>query len=653
MNQSLYEELWKKYALEKEEVSLSALPNVIADSWERCRDLNLQVTRENIQIISKNELAFRKKNNKNLIDSSLHYLHKLFRVFENNSIVITLTDRDCVVLEKLYDLESLNSMKGIPVEGSIHSENIIGTNSIGLTQLMKYPCEVNGFQHWLEPNQSWNCYSYPINYYNQLIGIISLSYNFVNNDVDQKLVYDMLNTIAYSIERELMQKAIIEKQNIQLTQLNNMLDYSDCCLLIIDRKGIIQQCNKLFYKVFSCGDLVEGVHVSKVIKTEIDFENIMRNNISLDNQDIACKIDSKNIHITCSTFHFNKEDIDESLVIQIRTSSNVQKIYNKVNSPSTSFTIDKIISNSVEMELPKKFAHLASTNDANVLILGETGTGKELMVQAIHNESNRKNRPFVAINCGAVSHELFRSELFGYVGGAFTGANKGGSPGKFELADGGTLFLDEIGEMPLDIQVMLLRVLQNHEIVRVGGKHPIPIDVRIIAATNKDLEESVRNSSFRDDLYFRLNVLSITLPPLRDRKVDIPILTKYFIDKYSVNFDKSQVKLSSKVISIFQNYDWPGNIRQLENVIQRALLICDGNIILPKDISIVERRKDERSFLLSNMLIENKKESLIRALKQTNGNLKMVATVLNISRGTVYNMVSRYKINVEEYRKKE
>ncbi|WP_317628057.1 sigma-54 interaction domain-containing protein, partial [Paenibacillus darwinianus] len=221
-------------------------------------------------------------------------------------------------------------------------------------------------------------------------------------------------------------------------------------------------------------------------------------------------------------------------------------------------------------------AKSAAKTNANVLLLGESGTGKELFARAIHNESARKERPFVAINCAAIPKELINAELFGYVEGAFTGAKKGGSPGKFEVADGGTLFLDEIGDMPFELQATLLRVLQEKEVIRVGGHRAIPVDVRIIAATNKNLNEEIAyNSSFRSDLYYRLNVFAIELIPLRERIGDIGALSAYFLHQLSVESGLPPKELSPEALKVLEQYTWHGNIRELNNVMERAFYLSD------------------------------------------------------------------------------
>src|SRR5438093_2538501 len=231
-----------------------------------------------------------------------------------------------------------------------------------------------------------------------------------------------------------------------------------------------------------------------------------------------------------------------------------------------------LFGNSEKMVEVRDLIHQVSDTDVTVLIRGESGTGKELVARALHASSLRRDKPFVKVNCAALPTELLESELFGFEKGAFTGAIQH-KPGKFEFANHGTMFLDEIGDMSFPLQAKLLQVLQDGEFARLGGKHDVKVDVRVIAATNRDLEHMVANAQFREDLFFRLNVVSINLPPLRDRREEVPILTEYFLKKYSVQYNKPCSEISQETMRLFMDYDWPGNVRELENLIKRAVVL--------------------------------------------------------------------------------
>ncbi|MDT3698586.1 MAG: sigma-54-dependent Fis family transcriptional regulator [Thermincola sp.] len=309
---------------------------------------------------------------------------------------------------------------------------------------------------------------------------------------------------------------------------------------------------------------------------------------------------------------------------------------------------DDLIGKEAQFKEAVELGKTAAETDCNVLLLGESGAGKDMLAQAIHNASSHRTQPFVALNCAAIPRELLASELFGYVEGAFTGAKKGGNAGKFELADGGTLFLDEIGEMPLDMQTSLLRVLEEKAVVRVGGWEVTPVDVRIIAATNKDLKLEMSRGNFRQDLYYRLNVMAMYLPPLRERKVDIPILAASLMRSISSRLGKRVEIIQPEVLEIFLNYDWPGNIRELQNVIERsAYLAADNSITLqslpPEMRSLGPKPVEQRD---TRLALESMEEATILSyMTKFQGNLTQVASKLGISRSTLYRKLKKYKIS--------
>ncbi|MGO4889759.1 sigma-54 interaction domain-containing protein [Anaerobacillus sp. MEB173] len=308
----------------------------------------------------------------------------------------------------------------------------------------------------------------------------------------------------------------------------------------------------------------------------------------------------------------------------------------------------KVLQSSVDLA-----AKVART-DAAVLITGESGVGKELFAEGIHKGSNRSENPFIAINCGAIPAPLFESELFGYEQGAFTGAVKGGKKGKFDAAKDGTIFLDEIGEMPLELQVKLLRVLQERKFYRIGGNEAIPIEVRIIAATNRDLEKMIENGSFREDLYYRLNVISISVPPLRERIEDIPELIQLFLKEFSAKYATPIPKIDPEVMYTFLQHRWQGNVRQLRNVIERIVILGgDNDVIKPdhlpsnffRDKTEPELQESANDLEAFSQLIKGEENEIKLALKKTYGNKSATAKLLGISRATLYNKMKKYKIN--------
>ena len=292
-------------------------------------------------------------------------------------------------------------------------------------------------------------------------------------------------------------------------------------------------------------------------------------------------------------------------------------------------------------------------SNANVLLLGESGTGKELVANAIHYNSHRAGKPIVKVNCAALPANLVEAELFGYEKGAFTGATRS-KEGKFELANGGTVFLDEIGSLALDAQGKLLRVLQERELERLGGTKSIKVNIRLIAATNKDLAEAVENGTFREDLFYRLNVYPIYLPPLREREADILLLADYFLEKYSKEYGKDIKRISTPAIDALMQYHWPGNVRELENCMERAVLLCEEQVIhtyhLPPTLQTAKDTGTYQGQSLKDAVERFEMDILIDALKSCRGNIRRAAKQLQTTERIFGYKIKKYNINPKQYK---
>lgn len=310
-----------------------------------------------------------------------------------------------------------------------------------------------------------------------------------------------------------------------------------------------------------------------------------------------------------------------------------------------------IIGSSPAMKKVKETAKISAPTDANILITGESGTGKELFAKAIHKTSDRRNHILVVVNCAALTETLLESELFGHEKGAFTGADKR-REGLFKQADKGSIFLDEIGEMPLSMQVKLLRAIQEKEIQRVGGDRTIKVDVRIMAATNRNLKLEIKNKNFREDLFYRLNVMNIEVPPLRERIGDVPLLAQYFLNKYSKRNRKDLKGFTPTAMDALSRYPWPGNVRELENCLERAVILCMGQYISEKELlpAVLENYKSEIDFQQSGAAIGRRSLddvetiTIRETLKETKGNKSQAAKILNITRTTLNNKLKKYGI---------
>lgn len=314
------------------------------------------------------------------------------------------------------------------------------------------------------------------------------------------------------------------------------------------------------------------------------------------------------------------------------------------------YNFDNIIGQCRQIFQLKETARKVAKSNSTVLIRGESGTGKELIAHALHNESDRRYGPFIKVNCAAMPENLLESELFGYKEGAFTGAKKGGQVGKFELADKGTIFLDEVGDMSLNMQAKLLRVLQEKEVERLGDSSPKTIDVRVIAATNRNLEELISKEKFREDIYYRLNVISLHVPPLRERKADLPLLMEYFMEKFNREFGLSVRAFEPEVARLCESYNWPGNIRELENVMERAFNMVDGPIIQIKHLPVyLQKAKENRPEAIDGQSLQAladqfEKTVILDVLAKTGGNRTQTAKLLGLSRAALYNKLEKHGV---------
>lgn len=367
--------------------------------------------------------------------------------------------------------------------------------------------------------------------------------------------------------------------------------------------------------------------------------------------EIKLTIDNKRQSFIIKIIPVMVQEKNVSNIIEIHRTSNMVKSAYKLIEGQNSITFDDIIGDSPKMIEAKKVSLRVATSKSNILLRGESGTGKELFARAIHNSSNRKNSPFVAINCASIPDNLLESELFGYEGGAFTGARKTGQMGKFELANEGTLFLDEIGDMPIHLQPKILRVLQEEEFMRVGGRELIPVNFRLIAATNRDLEEMISKGEFREDLYYRLNVIPIHIPPLRERIGDIDKLSDYLIKKYCRKLDKELKHLSIEARGAFNIYNWPGNVRELENVIEYLVNVVRDREIkleyLPYNIKKYLKYGDHKADSLKKMMDDYEK-SILRSYLKTYGNStkdkEKICSMLGIDLSTLYRKLNKHNL---------
>lgn len=435
--------------------------------------------------------------------------------------------------------------------------------------------------------------------------------------------------------------------------------------IIVNRKGKIKEVNLAAQAMMGKSlEEMQGQNISDYLGSQIPYTQAMlETGRSYRDVELLLTGRQHNLHAVLSGIPFrNKEGVIKGGIIFFSPMENIHLLVNRFSGARANYSFNDIITNSDSMDEAIHLARMAAVSVSNVLLEGESGTGKEVFAQAIHNESQRRHGPFVAVNCGAIPRELIGSELFGYIEGAFTGARKGGRPGKFELANGGTLFLDEIGDMPLEQQVALLRVLQEKHITRIGDSRIIPVEVRVICATNKNLWQEVEAGNFRADLYYRLNVININIPPLRQRQEDIMLLFDYFLSKFQLGqnslLDKEERK---KIEDYLQRYTWPGNIRELQNVVERMVHLAGESWLgfkhlppeirrMPNNTGLVEAVGNTSMSLYEarnqgkKLMQEQEQATLIKLLHDYEGNISRVAKEMGVNRSTIYRKMKAYRI---------
>ncbi|NLY44704.1 MAG: sigma 54-interacting transcriptional regulator [Tissierella sp.] len=483
--------------------------------------------------------------------------------------------------------------------------------------------------------------SMPIKLDEEVIGVIGLvcftqeqrDHIMANFDIYTEFL-EQISDLMSSKAREGLE---VKKMKNVIEMLSNTIEKIEQGVLIVDEKNIISNINSTAFKMLDLENRPQ--YIDKINKTGNEILNFTEYELTIDNKKYYILGEEHKIITGVSTF---------DRVYVFTNISTLEAISTSVSTTKENMGLDNIIGESNEMMVIKNKVKKIKSSNSTVLITGESGTGKELFARGIHMESDRSDNAFVAINCAAIPDTLLESELFGYVKGAFTGADPKGKIGKIEFANNGTLFLDEIGDMPLYLQSKLLRVLEEREIIRLGSNTATPVDIRVIAATNKDLEALIDEKTFREDLFYRLNVIPFQIPPLRERKDDIRIITHHFGEKYSKLFKKNNVAFSDEVLDYFLKYDWPGNVRELENVVEYAMNMAENNGIvtlshLPKSILKNENEIGITSLSLETMEKEYIKKALSLFGDSQEGKEK-AASELGIGIATLYRKIKKYAI---------
>jgi len=621
-------------------VSPERMRHYIRESHQRSQEYGICQEERNIDQhrLSAEGLAARQQENRVLYDVVTAHIGEFYSLLSPEEFMVALVDSQGYILHQAGDdsIKTLFAQRNC-TPGYRWQERDVGTTAISLCLRLEIPVQLNDTDHYCRRGHGFTSSAAPIfGHHQELAGVLVISGRTALTHLH---TLSMIASTARSIEEHLRLLRRNRELSLYAGFLDNVLEGAGTGLLTIDRELCIHKANRKGKEILGIEDPA-GRPLVELTGLRPDLQEIAAKPELWQDRECYFKAGNRTVHFFFSAqpvFSPKRELLGAVLVFE--EFGTVKKIAEKITGAQAFFTFDHLIGSAPRFVEAVNLARRAAAGSSTVLLLGETGTGKELFAQAIHNASPRSRQPFVPINCGAIPGELIESELFGYVDGAFTGALKGGRLGKFELADGGTLLLDEIGDMPHNMQVKLLRVLQTGEIQPVGSSRMLHLDVRIIAATHVKLVEAVVQNSFRQDLYYRLNIMTIRIPPLRERGCgDIEALARHFISR-----NRPGCRLGAGALQLLCDYGWPGNVRELENTIQRALHLCEGDQLLPGHFELAGA-SCVRYPMRPGTLRELEQQNIVAALAANGANMAKTARQLGISRATLYRKVKEYAL---------
>ncbi|MBE9467871.1 MAG: sigma-54-dependent Fis family transcriptional regulator [Bacteroidetes bacterium] len=625
--------------------------NIINSSHQRSEIYGVEKKRiYSKKILTENELSSIKIKKQRLIEFADPFIDSLYEILKESGFIILLTDEQGCILKIQGNKQIIRAAQNVNMKaGAYMDEESIGTNAMGTAIKEDVSVQVTAKEHFITAYHKWTCSAAPIhNTDGKIIGTLNLT---ATSDKVHPHTLGLVKSTVKAIEIKLRNQFI----NNQLVDTNQftfaIMNSVEFGIFALDLENKIQYANDVACQTVNIRrrELIDK-HISKLIESWGVIEREIEIGKNIRNEDVLINTSLKKEKFSISVYPIKgRGDKTIGIVISVREMQRIFNIVNKYTGMQAHYTFDDIVYKSNKMLEIINYSKAVSDSPSTILIQGDSGTGKEVFAQSIHNASSRSEHGFVAINCGAIPENLIESELFGYEQGAFTGAKKGGHPGKFELANKGTLFLDEIGEMHVDMQVKLLRAIQEGSVVRVGGEKLITVDVRIIAATNKNLLNEIDKGNFRRDLYYRLSVIPLQIPLLKDRREDIPLLIKFFLKQKSLKLTKKIPSIDKNLLDQLNKYDWPGNIRELENFIEKIVNL-DGKISFNE---FVEDNSNEKSSLQSLDLIDTQvlhpidfieEKLIIQHFTANNKNVSKTSKSLGISRNTLYQKFKKYNI---------
>ncbi|HHY67445.1 MAG TPA: sigma-54-dependent Fis family transcriptional regulator [Alicyclobacillus sp.] len=610
----------------------------IKSSWERCKSMGIAFSTDAAPIRMKRaEVQHISSFYREMIEVALPIMRYVQREHGSDQAVVTLSDHTGLLLQVTVDNDDL--LKHVKhrhfFEGADWSESGAGTNAVGTAVIEKHPVRVIGAEHYCAGWHEWACSAVPIfePLTGTLLGVLDITsrrqwyethnlplIQWAANRIGQDLHKNAISDAFFGLVQELDKPAFLLNRHLYVTWANAQAMAAGI------RSG--EQLPVVDGPPALLTGQDHGTYVQEFRLGEGDVRTLLKV--------IPYRLWGLDLGVLCLM-------MPTSGGKSTAKSSSKSKAMSPVDW-TTHYTMDSIIGRTPVILEAKRLAHKAANLSAPVFLAGESGTGKELFAHAIHASGPRRSGPFVTVNCGTLQRELAASELFGYEEGAFTGAKKHGQRGKFLLADKGTIFLDEIAELPIDCQSLLLRVLEEGRVVPVGGTRPIHVDVRVITATHKNLDQEVQSGRFRKDLFYRLSALWIRLPSLRERSEDIPLLVDTFLRQFAKEMGRTSVGLSPEAMQRLTEHSWPGNIRELKNVLQRAVFLCDGNVIEPRHICLAGPFENAPSVDTAKKRTSIHRSLVEQALRESGGNVTEAAQTLGISRATMYRKMKLFNL---------
>jgi|GEM_PF-117044 len=648
---------WKTFVTTGKMEKVSFIRPEVMSSWKRSLNRGLDPYKLYPIFLTPKNLKRKLEENRELIEIASPFLEALVSNLEGSGFRVDLLDKDLYILKQFGEpgvLETACKQDSCP--GASRGEKESGTNAINLAAVLGRPVQLVGPEHYNAQLQYWTCSATPLfDEHGDLLGVVNIAGHYLKA---HQHTLGMTIAMGKAIEFSWRQNRLRKEKELTTKYIESIVDSIFDGLVALDGQGRIAFLNR------TAGELL-GVKPNEVLNRPADevlgFQSsileVLKTGEARLNKELVFNNKNKQQIVIGNVLPITTREKVNGVVAVFKKLSHARGFVKNLAGFKAYFNFEDLIGNGPRFTQVVNLARQAAALPSNILILGESGTGKEMFAQAIHNASSVSNGPFVGINCAALPAELIESELFGYEGGAFTGAKREGQPGKFQLAADGTLFLDEVNAMSVTMQAKLLRVLQNRNFTRIGGAYEIPLKARIIAASNSDLWEEAQQGNFREDLFYRLNVITIEIPPLRERRKDLDHLVDYFCRKHSkrLNFDFT---ISERALEIIKAYHWPGNVRELENVIERCAVL-----VYSRSASCIEEQdmlgypgikkalyREEVPFpsVSSSSPAGNletvERQAIEEVLGQTGGNISRAAEKLGITRKTLYRKINKYGI---------